>query len=115
MCQITILNFFKLGWKVEGSDLAHFFWGIEQNEKLSENEPSLTSMYPQRDDIYSFWKSEIKIWNNEKNGNSLPAMIGPPINFGSRGTSRVVQGARFSVGVLLAASSASKDSGLKGT
>ena len=42
-------------------------------------------------------------------------MIGPPINFGSRGTSRVVQGARFSVGVLLAASSASKDSGLKGT
>ena len=33
---------------------------------------------------------------------------------GSRGTSRVVQGARFKVGVRLAASSANKDKGLNG-
>ena len=45
----------------------------------------------------------------------LPAMIGPPINLGSKGTSNVVQGARFKVGVLLAASSASNDNGLNGT
>ena len=45
----------------------------------------------------------------------LPAMIGPPINFGSKGTSNVVQGAKFKVGVLRAASSASKDNGLRGT
>ena len=48
-------------------------------------------------------------------GYLLPAIIGPPINLGSRGTSNVVQGARFKVGVRRAASSASRESGLKGT
>ena len=42
----------------------------------------------------------------------LPAIIGPPINFGSNGTSEVVQGPKFRVGVLLAASSANKLNGL---
>ena len=38
--------------------------------------------------------------------NSLPAIIGPPINFGSKGRSEVVEGDKFNEGVLLAASSA---------
>ena len=42
----------------------------------------------------------------------LPAMIGPPMNLGSKGISEVVEGPIFKVGVLRAASSANKDSGL---
>ena len=41
-----------------------------------------------------------------KKKNSLPAIIGPPINFGSKGRSDVVDGDKFNEGVLLAASSA---------
>ena len=40
LCQITILHFFSLGWKVEDSYLAHF-WGNDQTEKLSEIKPPL--------------------------------------------------------------------------
>lgn len=43
---------------------------------------------------------------------SFPAMIGPPINLGSKGISEVIDGTKFRVGVLRAASSANSDSGL---
>ena len=42
----------------------------------------------------------------QRKKNSLPAIIGPPINFGSKGRSDVVDGDKFNEGVLLAASSA---------
>ena len=48
--------------------------------------------------VYNFFFKEKK--------NSLPAIIGPPINFGSKGRSDVVDGDKFNEGVLLAASSA---------
>ena len=46
------------------------------------------------------------IFFSKKKKNSLPAIIGPPINFGSKGRSDVVDGDKFNEGVLLAASSA---------
>ena len=42
----------------------------------------------------------------QRKKDSLPAIIGPPINLGSKGRSDVVDGDKFNEGVLLAASSA---------
>ena len=42
-------------------------------------------------------------------------MMGPPINFGSRGTSEVIDGPKFRVGVLREASSANNDKGFFST
>ena len=41
MCQITILKFSYLGWKVQDSDLAHFL----EDEKLYEIKPPLLLQY----------------------------------------------------------------------
>ena len=52
--------------------------------------------------IFAFYN----FFSKKKKKDSLPAIIGPPINLGSKGRSDVVDGDKFNEGVLLAASSA---------